>query len=854
MSGRRGRPLHQLTIRPPQRNSPNNGIPGHTSSVGVRYLQTKLRAPDLRESRLVSRSRLRGHMDRSGYGETVLVSAPAGFGKTTAVADWVHRQDGPVAWLSIDGEDSDPIRFFGYCIVALREIEPRFGEELIPALEAPDSVSFEDFTALFVNEIAEISEPFTFVLDDLHALEDSAVTSALVRLVTHLPSRMRLVIVTREDPPLPLSLLRGRDRLHDVRSQALSFTPDEAKEFLNERMGLGLTDTAIAQLEERTEGWIAALQMAALSIVDGTDTDGFIRSFAGTHRFILDYLVDEVLSRQTDAVRSFLLSTSILARLTGPLCDAVTGRSDSSDVLAKLERNNMLLVPLDERRTWYRYHQLFADVLKLHAEQSGQIDLRELHRRASRWSELHDDRESAVAHALASSDFETVTDLVDRTWPELSYGVRPMTWLNWAEQIPRHMVTARPVLSAAYGWMLLDSGNSDDADARLRTVEAHLQNAVNPVTDTGIIVSNSVEFERLPGSTQAARAYYHLLRGETEPAIRYAERSQELLAGTDHFWQGTASLFLGLARWNEGNLDSAWEAISASVLHQQRAGNYYFRTFGMVVAAEIRTAQGRLRDAYRQLQSVVEGDRNGGLPEGEDRTTVTGPELVQDPVALYTGLGELHGLKGELDAAEEHLNRGIEIRRRAVLPATVYRLYINRGRTRESRRDLRGALTDFDAAEKLWRPGALPEAYPIHALRPRVWLRQGRFDDAAAWARKHRSVAMGSLDFRSEFVALTWARVLIATTPEDESGTARVYGVLDAVAASATGRGHTVLALEALILHALVQNRLGDSDSAIASLDRAIDLAEPEGIVQPFRDEDDELEPILRRAREFELL
>lgn len=288
---------------------------------------------------------------------------------------------------------------------------------------------------MFVNEVAELDEPFTFVLDDLHALEDSAVTSTLIRLVTHFPSQMRLVIVTWEDPPLPLSLLRGRGRLHDVRSEALAFTPDEAKEFLNERMGLALTDTAIAQLEERTEGWIAALQMVALS------------------------LVDEVLSRQTDAIRSFLLSTSILARLTGPLCDAVTGRSDSSDVLAELERNNMLLVPLDEKREWYRYHHLFADVLKLHAEQSEQIDLRELHRRASRWSELHNDRESAVAHALASSDYEIVADLVERTWPELSYGVRPMTWLNWAEQIPGHMVTARPVLSAAYGWMLLDRGD-----------------------------------------------------------------------------------------------------------------------------------------------------------------------------------------------------------------------------------------------------------------------------------------------------------------------------------------------------------------------------------------------------------
>jgi LuxR family maltose regulon positive regulatory protein len=617
-------------------------------------------------------------------------------------------------------------------------------------------------------------------------------------------------------------------------------------------MGLALTDSAIAELEKRTEGWIAALQMVALSLADGTDADRFIRSFAGTHRFILDYLVDEVLSRQTDAVRSFLLSTSILTRLTGPLCDAVTGRSDGIDVLAELERNNMLVVPLDERREWYRYHQLFADVLKLHAEQSGQIDLRELHRRASRWSELHDDRERAVAHALASADFEIVADLVERTWPELSYGVRPMTWLTWAEQIPGDMVGARPVLSAAYGWMLLDRGDLDGADTRLRIVETHLQNAGSPATETEIVVSNDAEFERLPGSTLAARAYYHLLRGETEPAIRYAEGALELLAGTDHFWRGTAALFLGLARWSEGNLDSAWEAISASVRQQQHAGNYYYRTFGMVIAAEIRTAQGRLRDAHSQLQSVIEGDRYSELRDGDDRSAMTGPQLVQDPVALYTGLGEIHRLKGELDAAEEHLNRGIEIRRRAVLPATVYRLYINRGRTRESRGDFRGALTDYDTAETLWRPGALPEAYPIHALRARVWLRQGRTGEAAAWAREHGAVATALPDFPSGFVALTWARIFVATTPADESRTSRVYDVLDAVAATAIGRGHAVLAIEALILRTLVRNRLGvsdsDSDSPIASLERAIDLAEPEGIVQPFRDEDAELEPLLRRA------
>jgi LuxR family maltose regulon positive regulatory protein len=608
-------------------------------------------------------------------------------------------------------------------------------------------------------------------------------------------------------------------------------------------MGLGLSTIAIGRLNERTEGWIAGLQMAALSLVGRGDPEGFIESFDGTHRFIVDYLVDEVLLRQSEAVREFLLQTSILQRMTASLCDAVTGRNDGQETLERLDRSNMLLVPLDDRREWYRYHQLFADVLKANAVRQRGAEVSLWHARASRWYEVHGQRTTAISHAFASGDFDLAADLVERTWPELYYGVRPMTWLGWAEQIPGSVASRRPVLTAARAWMLLDKGDLESAEEHLRMTERLLS------AERGdVVVSNYGEFDALLGSTEAARAYFALIQEDTGRTIYHAKRGLRLLPEEDHFWHGTASLFVGLAEWREGELKAAYRSIADSVSHQRAAGNYFYEAFGMAILADIRMAQGRLREAqaeYRRILDAGTSAQERNLANAGETT-----QLIQDPVALHAGLGELNRQWGNLERAEEHLNRGIEIRGRAVLPATTYRLWTARARTRESQGRFAEALADLDEAERRYRPGAVPDPFPIPALRARLRLRQGRLQDAVQWARAGGLGVGAEVPFLREFEYLTWARIAIASASEgrDEPALRECVLLLDRLARRADKVGRSATAIEASILQGIALEKRGAPEAADESIGRALRMAEPEGFIQLFVDEAAVVEPLLARA------
>ena len=809
--------------------------------MAFRYLRTKLQPPLLRDEKLVSRPRLDTLLDGNDFGAVTLVSATAGFGKTTVVADWARNREETVCWYSIDRRDNDPERFFGYLVTALQTAWSDLGARLLHALEAPELPDLETLMIGLLNEISEVESPGTLVLDDLHAVENRAIYTALALLVENLPPQLRLVILSREDPPLALPRLRGSGRLNEVRARDLCFSEEETGAFLNGRMKLDLDREAIGRLEERTEGWIAAVQMAGLSIVGRPNPEQFIASFAGTNRFILDYLMEEVLARQSDTGREFLFKTSILETLSGPLCDAVTGRDDGQEMLESLERSNMLLVPLDDRREWYRYHQLFADILRAQTKQHRKADLSDWHSRASRWYDQKGDRRSAIAHAFSSGDQELAADLIERTWPELAYGVRPMTWLSWAEELPSSEVEKRPVLSAAVAWMLLDKGETEGAEGRLEVAEAWIEGKSGPAGR----VSNWAEYRFLPGSSQAARAYLSLIRGEFREAGEHAKSARRLLPPEASFWHGTAYLFLGLARWWEGDLEDAYVAIEESVRSQRLAGNYYYHAFGMVLLAEIRMAQGRLGDANKRYDRILgPADSEEASPAEERR------ELIQDPVALYAGLGELYRLRGELDEADLHLTRGTEIRRQAVLPATAYRLYTARARLHESRRDFDLALEDLEEAARLQRPGAVPDLYPIDALRARLLLRQGRLREATAWANGRPEATDEPPTVLDQFGHLTRTRVRLAVAGErgDDETLNTLLKRLDDLAQAASEVGYATISVEALILESIALDRMDDRDTAAASVSRAARIAEPEGIVQPFLDEGASLLPALRIA------
>src|SRR5256714_2669565 len=419
-------------------------------------LATKLYLPRLRPN-VVSRPRLLERLNEGLHRDLTLISAPAGFGKSTLVSAWVEGIERPTAWLSLDEGENDPTRFLAYLVAALQTIAATIGEGVLGVLQSSQPPPTEAILTALLNEITTLPDNFVLVLDDYHVIDAKPVDMALTFLVEHLSPQMHLVIATREDPQLPLARLRARGHLIELRAADLRFTASEAAAFLTQVMGLSLSTPDIARLSDRTEGWIAGLQLAALSLQGHQDVPGFIRAFAGDHRYIVDYLVEEVLQRQPAPVRSFLLQTSILDRLSGPLCDAVTGQEEGNARLEALERGNFFVVALDDKRHWYRYHHLFAEVLSAHllAEQPEQVSA--LHRRASAWYEQHGSAADAIRHALAAQDFVRAADLVELAIPEMLRSRQEAMLLGWLKELPDELVHVRPVLSTGYAGTLLVS-------------------------------------------------------------------------------------------------------------------------------------------------------------------------------------------------------------------------------------------------------------------------------------------------------------------------------------------------------------------------------------------------------------
>ncbi len=436
--------------------------------VPSQLLETKLYVPTLRRG-LVTRPRLSERLNRGGESKLTLVSAPAGFGKTTLLAEWLASTpvEKQTAWLSLDPSDNEAAPFWPYVIAALQTAAPGIGATALSLLQGPQPPPIETVFATLLNELSALPNDVVLVLDDYHVIDAHDIQDGMSFLLEHLPPRLHLVITTRADPALPLARLRARGELVEIRAADLRFTPEEAAAYLNEVMGLDLGASEVVALEARTEGWIAALQLAALSIQGRDDVAGFIAGFAGDDRYIVDYLADEVLHRQPEHVRQFLLQTSILGRLTGPLCDAVTGHEGGTAMLEALDRGNLFLVPLDDRRRWYRYHQLFADVLRTRLFDEQPAWVPDLHRRASHWYEHNGDRSEAIRHALAGEDFDRAASLIELAVPALRQGHHEVTALRWLRALPDEVIGRRPVLSVAYAWALLSIGELEDVERRL---------------------------------------------------------------------------------------------------------------------------------------------------------------------------------------------------------------------------------------------------------------------------------------------------------------------------------------------------------------------------------------------------
>ena len=790
-------------------------------------VQTKLVVPRVRRA-LVQRPRLVHALEVARDASLVLVSAPAGFGKTTLLAAALRDAGRPVAWVSLDERDGDPSRFWACVLRALDGAVPGCAAAALAQLEA-GPVGREDVLTTLVNELSVQAADMTLVLDDYHLAETHEVGESVSFLLAHQPPQLHVVISTRADPALPLPRLRVRGELVEIRASDLRFTTDEAGSYLNAVHGLGLSTDDVDALESRTEGWAAALQLAALSLRGREDTASFIASFAGDDRYVVDYLVDEVLDQQPPEVRRFLLDTSVLDRLCGSLCDAVTGRRGGQATLETLERRNLLLVALDDQRDWYRYHHLFADVLHARLQAERPDDVAGLHERASRWYERAGDVDAAVRHAFAARDVDRAADLVEQVATTLRRHRAEATLAAWVEQLPPGILARRPVLASGYIGALMAGNHFGGVAARLDALEATL--ASPPET---LVVRDRTEWERLPALVATQRAGLALVAGDLEATIAHAEAALARAAPGDELTVASASAIKGLASWSSGDLASARRSYASATDGLAAAGHVSDALGCTVTLADLDLQQGDLDGAERAVQHALDlADRSGG----------DGAPPVRGTADMWTALAGVAWQRGDLDATELLLQRSADLGEAAGLPQQPYRWRVAMAQLREARGDVRSADALLLEAERVHNTDFSPDVRPVPATRARLHIRTGDLAAARRWARAAGVAPTDEPTYLREHEHVTLARLLLA---EHDVATAGM--LLRRLHEAAAAGGRTGVELETLVLQALALDLDGDAEEAVALVSQAVALARPRRWVRPFLGEGPRLHELLRLA------
>jgi LuxR family transcriptional regulator, maltose regulon positive regulatory protein len=801
-------------------------------------LATKLHIPQS-PPKIIHRPHLIERLNDGMHCKLALISAPAGFGKTTLVSEWVAGCGRTAAWLSLDEGDDDPSRFLSYLISALQTIAANIGVEVLVTLESPEPPPIESILITLINEITTVPEKFVLVLDDYHVIDSKLVDEALAFLLEHLPSQMHMVITTREDPHLPLAQYRARGQLIELRAADLRFTPAEAGEFLNKMMGLRLSEEDIAALETRTEGWIAGLHLAALSMQGHQDSAGFIKSFTGSHHFVLDYLVEEVLKQQSESIQAFLLRTSILDRLCGPLCDAVLGPPSASgqETLEYLERANLFMVPLDNVRRWYRYHHLFADILRMHlmAEQPDQKST--LHRRASEWYEHNGSAADAIHHALAAKDFERAATLIELAVPEMRRNRQgaTVTELGWLKALPDELVRFRPVLCVDYAYALFGGGEPGGVESWLQDAERWLEVETDKAE---MVVEDEKEFRRLPSMIALLRAAIALAQGDMSKAEKNARRVLDLAPEDAHLMLGGAASVLGLAAWARGDLETGRRMTSEGITNVRQAGYISSAIGGSIVLADIQIALGRLHEAMSTYERALTWAVEPGAP------------IQRGAADMYVGISALQQEHNDLETATQHLLKSQSLGELAGLQQNPYRWCVAMARIREAQGDLDGALDLLDQAEHLYDGNFSPNVRPISARKTRLWVAQGRLGEALRWVNDQGLSVENELSYLHEFDHLTLARVLLARYLSDHAigSISEVMGLLERLLKAAEKRGGKGSVIEILVLQAISYHAQGDLPAALLPLQHALVLAEPEDYVRIFLDEGTSMMQLLREA------
>lgn len=791
-------------------------------------LAAKLTAPPPREG-LVPRARLAAWLDAQARARLTLVVAPAGFGKTTLLAQWASESAAPVAWLSLDERDNDPTRFWGYVAAALDTVAPGVGDQARSMLQSPAPPSAEAVIVALLDELERLDRAVALALDDYHLIAAEAIHAGVAFLIDHLPPGVRVVIAGRGDPPLPLARWRLRGQLAELRVGELRFTPDEVAA-LAAAEGLALGPAEAEALASRTEGWAGALALAARSLRDGGDPQARIAAFAGGHRHLYDYLADEVLSRQPAHVQRFLLDTSVLDQLCGELCDALrAGEAEgppSQRLLEQLEAQGLFLLPLDEERRWYRYHALFAEFLRERLRREGAGRAAALHRRAADWYAGRGMPAEAVAHLLAAGDAARAAALIEREGRPLLLRSEVATVLGWLGALPPELVRARPGLCLIEAWAAALAGRFEAVEAPLAAVDATLD-AYAGDPDAPAPFSQPYTPRNLASEALAVRATVAGLRRETARTVELGRRALAALPDDSVLVRAVVALMLGNAAYLQGDLAAAAPALEDAARAGQAGGMPIIAIFALRQLAELHARAGQLHRAARTYEDAI--GRGSALYPPR-----AGAPLRPAPVAgaAYVGLGMLRYEWGELDAAEALLRDGLRLGRQGenveillMGPIGLARVQLARGQRDAARATMAQALAYA-------RRTGVPRLVDwLGVEQARLDLALGDVAAAAAWDQERRLDPDGPLSYLEEldFLALAHLRVAQSRGPEALRLLARLRGL-----AEAQGRGGSLVEIDALT--ALAARASGDADRAQAALARALARAAPEGYLRTFVD------------------
>jgi LuxR family maltose regulon positive regulatory protein len=787
-------------------------------------LATKLFIPSLRAT-IVPRPHLLERLDESLTRKLTLVSAPAGFGKTALLSEWVRQRELPAAWLSLEDGDNDVARFLAYVVAAVNTLSPTIDNTILSELHLPQPQSGEQVLHAVINQLAGINSHFVLVLDDYHVLQTQAIHDALSFLLDHLPPRMHVIIATRADPPLPLSRLRGSGQLMELRAVDLRFGLEEVKRFVGQATGLPLPDKDIAALTAYTEGWIAGLQMTTLTLQGQPDVSGFVRSLTGSNRYILDYLSEEVLQRQPEDIQTFLLQTSILGRLCSSLCDAVTEYHDSQIMLENLERANLFVVPLDDERRWYRYHRLFADLLVKRQYQLQPDQVPELHRRASTWYEQHDDFSEAIEHALLAGDHERAGHLIETITEGMWGRGEHATLLRWLNTLPDSLVHSWPQLCIAHALAFFMAGRFEETDRHLQTAE-HLLN-LPPGEGSNLYSGRKLSHREQVGMIATIRALMASFQGDTSTVIQRARQALDYLPEHNTMWRSNAAVALGNAHTLRWEWPAAHQAFVQAHSAGKMTGNFYQMLLAAVKMATIQVYQGQLQQPLAICEQYAQRLKEVGMPQ----VAIAG--------SLFAVYADILREQNRLDEALILVDRSIKISEQANHIAGTMVGYLTLAKILLSRGNWSGV---DEAIHHFNRLSQTNEVIPIWITgsgvywKTRIWITQERWGaveqlfEEFGIGQDERDVEWDDMypEFGKDLAYIHW---LIA---RDELRQAAAR--LERMHRVATSTGSVWFEIEVSILRALVFHAQRNVERAMTILEHALSLAEPEGFFRMFVD------------------